>query len=345
MKVADFDFELPARLIAQAPAAPRDSARMLVVEGPRLEDACVRDLPRRLKAGDLLVVNDTRVIPARLPGRIGEAAVEATLIKREGPDAWRALARPARRFKPGARAVFAKGLAAEVAARGEGGEVTLVFDAGGKRLDSLLGEAGIMPLPPYIKRPREGDPADRRDYQTLFAAHDGAVAAPTAGLHFTPALVAALTAAGVSIAAVTLHVGAGTFLPVRTENVEDHRMHPEWGEVSAATARAVNAAKREGRRVVAAGSTVLRLLESAAGADGRVAPFAGETDMFIVPGHRFRVADRMLTNFHLPRSTLFMLVCAFAGTAAMKRAYAHAIEKNYRFYSYGDCCLLERSQA
>ena len=342
MKVADFDFELPPRLIAQRPAVPRDSARMLVAAGARLEDAFIRDLPRRLEAGDLLVVNDTRVIPARLLGRIGGAAVEATLLKREGPDSWRALAKPGRKFKPGARVVFAQGLAAEVATKGEGGEVTLAFDSSGERLDALLRQAGLMPLPPYIKRPKEGDPADRRDYQTLFAARDGAVAAPTAGLHFTPALVAALQGRGVAIAAVTLHVGAGTFLPVKTENVEDHRMHPEWGEVSAAAARAVNAARNAGRRVVAAGSTVLRLLESAAGADGTIIPFAGETGIFIVPGYRFRVADLMLTNFHLPRSTLFMLVCAFAGTATMKRAYAHAIEQNYRFYSYGDCCLLHR---
>lgn len=345
MKVADFDFDLPPRLIAQAPAAPRDSARMLVAEGARLEDACIRDLSQRLEAGDLLVINDTRVIPARLAGRIGAAAVEATLVKREGPETWRALTKPGRKFKPGARVVFAPSLTAEVLGRGEGGEVTLVFDIRGERLDAALRHIGIMPLPPYIKRPKEGDPADRRDYQTLFAAHDGAVAAPTAGLHFTPALVAALSARGVAIAAVTLHVGAGTFLPVKTANVEDHRMHPEWGEVSEGVARAVNAARRAGRRVVAVGSTVLRLLETAATEDGTVCPFAGETGIFIVPGYRFRVADLMLTNFHLPRSTLFMLVCAFAGTATLKRAYAHAIAKNYRFYSYGDCCLLTRAGA
>ena len=345
MKVADFDFDLPPSLIAQAPAAPRDSARMLVAMGARLEDSFVRELPLRLKAGDLLVVNDTRVIPTRLAGKIDAALVEATLMKREGPSVWRALVKPGRKFKPGARAVFAQSLTAEVAARGDGGEVTLNFDIRGEQLDTAIARAGIMPLPPYIKRPKEGDPADRRDYQTLFAARDGAVAAPTAGLHFTSALVAALHARGVVITAVTLHVGAGTFLPVKTENVEDHRMHPEWGEIGASAASTVNAAKRAGRRVVAVGSTALRLLESAAGADGTVAPFAGETDIFIVPGYRFRVADLMLTNFHLPRSTLFMLVCAFAGTAPMKRAYAHAIEKNYRFYSYGDCCLLARAGA
>jgi S-adenosylmethionine:tRNA ribosyltransferase-isomerase len=345
MKVSEFDFALPPGLIAQTPVDPRDSARLLVVKGAALEDAFVRDLPRRLDAGALLVVNDTRVIPARLPGRIGAATVEATLIGREGPATWRALVKPGRKFAPGARVEFARGLAAEVAAKSDGGEVTLAFDARGAALDAAVARAGIMPLPPYIKRPRTGDPADRRDYQTLFAARDGAVAAPTAGLHFTPSLVAALKARGVGIAVVTLHVGAGTFLPVKTETVEEHRMHAERGEVGAEAARAVNAAKALGRPVVAVGSTVLRLLETAAGADGTVAPFAGETDIFIVPGYRFKVADRMLTNFHLPRSTLFMLVCAFAGTANMKRAYAHAIEQKYRFYSYGDGCLLDRLSA
>jgi len=344
MKVADFDFDLPTRLIAQAPMAPRDASRMLVV-GASLEDAFVRDLPGRLEPGDLLVVNDTRVIPARLAGRIDQAAAETTLIKREGPALWKALAKPGRKFKPGARVAFAPDLSAEVVGRGDGGDVTLAFNLSGTALDAALARHGIMPLPPYIKRPKTGDPADRRDYQTLFAARDGAVAAPTAGLHFTPALVAALKARGVATAAVTLHVGAGTFLPVKTETVEDHRMHAEWGEVNEAAARAVNAAKAAGRRIVAVGSTVLRLLEAAARVDGTVAPFAGETDIFIVPGYRFKVVDRMLTNFHLPRSTLFMLVCAFAGTETMKRAYAHAIAREYRFYSYGDCCLLHRGPA
>jgi S-adenosylmethionine:tRNA ribosyltransferase-isomerase len=345
MKVSDFNFDLPSGLIAQAPTVPRDSARLLVVKGATLEDAVVRDLPRYLAPGDLVLVNDTRVIPARLPGRIGAARVEATLIKREGPATWRALAKPGRKFAPGARVAFERGLAAKVAAKGEGGEVVLAFDASGAALDAAIARVGIMPLPPYIKRPTAGDPADRRDYQTLFAARDGAVAAPTAGLHFTPALVAALKARNVGIAAVTLHVGAGTFLPVKTETVAEHRMHAEWGEVSAEVARAVNAAKVAGRRVVAVGSTVLRLLETAAGADGILRPFAGETDIFIVPGYRFKIVDQMLTNFHLPRSTLFMLVCAFAGTEPMKRAYARAIEKRYRFYSYGDCCLLDRTCA
>ncbi len=353
LKVADFDFDLPARLIAQRPAAPRDSARMLAVDGARLTDAAIGDLPAWLDAGDLLVVNDTRVVPARLMGTIGAARIEATLHKRVGPRSWRAFAKPGRKFKPGARAVFAGGLCAAVATKGEGGEVELSFDpmgdGSGAALDAAITQVGLMPLPPYIKRPkeqtREGEASDRADYQTLFAARDGAVAAPTAGLHFTPRLTAALAARGVGIAAVTLHVGAGTFLPVKVENVEDHRMHAEWGEIGRATADAVNAARAAGRRIVAVGSTALRLLEAAAAPDGALEPFAGETDIFIKPGYRFRVADMMLTNFHLPRSTLFMLVCAFAGTETIKRAYAHAIANDYRFYSYGDCCLLKRASA
>ncbi|MBM3564588.1 MAG: tRNA preQ1(34) S-adenosylmethionine ribosyltransferase-isomerase QueA [Alphaproteobacteria bacterium] len=348
MKVSDFDFDLPPRLIAQHPALPRDAARMLVVENARLLDAHARDLPDRLQPGDLLVVNDTRVVPTRLSGRIDAAAVEATLVKRLGPDRWLAFVKPGRKFKPGARVLFAGGLTADVAGRGEGGEAELAFDRAGPALDAAIGETGIMPLPPYIKRPREGDARDRRDYQTLFAAHDGAVAAPTAGLHFTEALIAALKARGIEIASVTLHVGAGTFLPVKVDNVADHRMHAEWGEIGEETAAAVNAARARGGRIVAVGSTALRLLETAAQAkrtaDGTIVPFRGETDIFIIPGYRFKVADMMLTNFHLPRSTLFMLVSAFAGLETMKRAYAHAIAAEYRFYSYGDCCLLSRAE-
>ena len=345
MRVADFDFDLPQGLIAQRPAVPRDSARMLMVDGARLTDAAVADLPARLEPGDLLVVNDTRVIPARLAGTIDAAKIEATLHKRVDPGSWRAFAKPGRKFKPGARVAFAGGLGAAVAAKGENGEVELTFDLEGAALDAAIARTGVMPLPPYIKRPCEGTPGDRTDYQTLFAARDGAVAAPTAGLHFTPALTAALARRGVAIAAVTLHVGAGTFLPVKVENVEDHRMHAEWGEIGRATANAVNAARAAGKRIVAVGSTALRLLEAAARPDGTLEPFSGETDIFIKPGYRFRVADLMLTNFHLPRSTLFMLVCAFAGTQVMKRAYAHAIAEGYRFYSYGDCCLLTREGA
>lgn len=349
MKVAAFDFDLPPRLIAQHPAVPRDKARLLVIDDTRMTNASVRDLPARLEPGDVLVVNDTRVIPARLPGMIDAAKVEATLHKRVGPKSWRAFAKPGRKFKPGARVAFAGGLAATVAAKGEGGEVELLFDVGDAALDAAVAGTGIMPLPPYIKRPKEQTRGchadDMADYQTLFAARDGAVAAPTAGLHFTPALIQALKARGIGIAVVTLHVGAGTFLPVKTETVEEHRMHAEWGEIGQAAADAVNAARKAGHRVIAVGSTATRLLETAAAPDGTLAPFAGETAIFIVPGYRFRVVDMMLTNFHLPRSTLFMLVCAFAGTETMKRAYAHAIAHDYRFYSYGDCCLLSRGRA
>ncbi len=342
VKVADFDFELPSESIAQRPVRPRDAARLLWVGRDGVRDHTIRDLPGLLRSGDLLVVNDTRVIPARLAGRRGQAKVEVTLHQRESESTWRAFARPARRLKPGDRIDFAPGFAAAVAARGADGEVTLAFDRGGDDLRAALERFGAMPLPPYIKRQDLADEDDRSDYQTAFAARDGAVAAPTAGLHFTDALLDALAAAGVGRATVTLHVGAGTFLPVKADEVADHRMHPEWGEVTAAAADAVNRTRAAGGRVVAVGSTSLRLLESAAGTDGRVAPFAGDTDLFVVPGYRVRVADLMLTNFHLPRSTLFMLVCAFAGTVTMKAAYAHAIAAGYRFYSYGDACLLER---
>jgi S-adenosylmethionine:tRNA ribosyltransferase-isomerase len=342
MKVSDFDFELPPALIATRPAEPRDSARLLHV-GARLADRLVSDLPGLLRPGDLLVVNDTRVIPARLDGRRGEARVELTLHKADGPDRWRAFARPAKRLRPGDRVALGDGFAATVAGKGEGGEVTLAFDRGGAELIAALARHGRMPLPPYIKRP--GDARDAADYQTAFSARDGAVAAPTAGLHFTPRLLAGLEAAGIGRVAVTLHVGAGTFLPVKVEDTADHVMHAEWGEVSAAAAAAIAAARRRGGRVVAVGTTSLRLLESAAGDDGTVAPFAGDTALFITPGYRFKAVDLLLTNFHLPRSTLFMLVAAFAGLARMRAAYEHAKAAGYRFYSYGDACLLEREDA
>ena len=307
------------------------------------------DLPGLLSPGDLLVVNDTRVIPARLFGRRGAAKVEVTLIAPESGDAsggarWRALARPAKRLAPGDRIDFGSGLAARVTGKrargGVRGEVGLIFDQVGAEFASALERAGAMPLPPYIKRERGGNPRDRDDYQTVFAARDGAVAAPTAGLHFTPELLAALDARAVARVVVTLHVGAGTFLPVTAEDPRDHRMHAEWGEITPGAAAALNAAKAKGGRVVALGSTALRLLETAADDKGDLHPFTGKTDIFILPGYRFRIVDLMLTNFHLPRSTLFMLVCAFAGTARMKRAYAHAMQAGYRFYSYGDACLL-----
>jgi S-adenosylmethionine:tRNA ribosyltransferase-isomerase len=345
MRVDDFDFDLPDELIAQRPAVPRDAARLLDLTARPPRDRTVSDLPRLLRPGDLLVFNDTRVIPARLSGRRGTAKVEVTLHREVAADAWRAFARPARKLKPGDRVAFGDDeapFAATVAEKGLEGEVTLRFDRGGADLKAALERHGAMPLPPYIKRAGPADARDRTDYQTLFAAHDGAVAAPTAGLHFTPGLVAALDARGVRRTTVTLHVGAGTFLPVKAERVEDHRMHPERGEVTVGAAAAVAAARAAGGRVVAVGTTSLRLLETAAGDDGTVHPFAGETALFIYPGFRFRVADLLLTNFHLPRSTLFMLVCAFAGTAAMKAAYAHAVAAGYRFFSYGDCCLLGR---
>ncbi len=341
MRVDDFDFPLPVHAIAQRPVTPRDAARLLAV-GEALEDRTARDLPGLLRPGDVMVFNDTRVIPTRLRGRRGEARIEATLHKEVAPGRWRAFARPGKRLRPGQRIDFDSGLSAEVEAKGADGEVVLAFDREGAALMAALEAHGAMPLPPYIKRDGPADDRDREDYQTVFATRPGAVAAPTAGLHFTEALLAALDARGVRRVTVTLHVGAGTFLPVKTERVEDHVMHAEWGTVDAAAAAAVNEARAAGGRVVAVGTTSLRLLETAAGDDGALAPFAGETDIFITPGYRFKIVDMLLTNFHLPRSTLFMLVCALAGTERMKRAYRHAIESGYRFYSYGDCCLLER---
>lgn len=336
MDVADFDFDLPQDRIALRPARPRDAARLLAVRPDRLEDAGVRDLPSMLRPGDIVVGNDTRVIPARLHGHRGAARIEATLHLRRDARTWVAFVRPAKKCRPGDRIDFG-GLEAEVLAR-EGAEVTLRFDA--EDPDAAIGRHGVMPLPPYIARARAVDAADLEDYQTLFAARPGAVAAPTAGLHVTEALLADLAAAGVARETVTLHVGAGTFLPVKVERTEDHRMHAERGEVTAEVAERINAARAAGGRILAIGTTTLRLLESAADAEGRVRPFSGETDIFITPGYRFRAVDLLMTNFHLPRSTLFMLVSAFSGLDRMKAAYAHAIAAGYRFYSYGDACLL-----
>jgi S-adenosylmethionine:tRNA ribosyltransferase-isomerase len=342
VKTADFDFDLPRERIADRPARPRDSARLLWV-GDRLGDHHVRDLPKLLRPGDLMVLNDTRVIPARLRGRRGAAKVEATLHKRAGPGRWFAFARPAKRLRAGDAIDFGDGLAATVADKGPEGEVLLDFGLADAPLLTALEAAGEMPLPPYIPRPGGAAAADRTDYQTVYARRPGAVAAPTAGLHFTEGLFRALADAGVGRVFLTLHVGAGTFLPVRAERIEDHRMHSEWGEIGAAAAERINAARAAGGRIVAVGTTSLRLMESAADAHGRLQPFEGETDIFIAPGHPLRSADLLLTNFHLPRSTLFMLVCAFAGVARMKAAYAHAVREGYRFYSYGDACLLERA--
>jgi S-adenosylmethionine:tRNA ribosyltransferase-isomerase len=358
MRVGAFDFVLPPECIALAPANPRDSARMLVV-GPEgdLTDAHVRDLPDLLTSRDALVVNDTRVIAARLEGvRVrGEAiaSIEATLIERVDDCRWRALARPAKRLKIGERIRFGEAresiacllasLDAEVEDKGEAGEVLLRFELAGAALDEAIERLGAPPLPPYIASRRALSPSDPDDYQTMFAANSGAVAAPTAGLHFTPALIARLAARGVALHKVTLHVGAGTFAPIRVEDTRDHKMHSERGSISAATAEALNGVREAGGRIVCVGTTSARVLESAADEDGRLWPFSGETDIFITPGYAFRCVDALLTNFHLPRSTLFMLVSAFSGLRTMQAAYAHAVQSGYRFYSYGDACLLTRS--
>src|SRR6267154_1598663 len=358
MRTDLFDFELPAASIALRPAQPRDSARMLVVQPHAvLRDRIIADLPQWLKAGDQLVVNDTKVISAQLKGRrIGretEPKIEATLIKRLDGSRWHALVKPAKKLAPGDVVRFGNEgkvcllghLDAEVEAKGEEGEVTLSFSFHGPALDQAISDLGAPPLPPYIASKRAPDDRDAADYQTMFAANEGAVAAPTAGLHFTPALEAALRERGIGIHRITLHVGAGTFLPVKAEDTAAHKMHSEWGTISRDTAEALNAARANGGRIVAVGTTSLRLLESATAQDGTIEPFSGETAIFITPGYRFRAVDILLTNFHLPRSTLFMLVSAFSGLDTMKRAYAHAISGGYRFYSYGDACLLFRDKS
>jgi S-adenosylmethionine:tRNA ribosyltransferase-isomerase len=342
MRVDAFDFTLPEHLIADRPAEPRETARLLVVRPDRLADRLVGDLPALLRPGDCLVCNDTRVIPALLLGRRGEARVEVTLHRRLGPGRWAAFARPARRLHPGETVRFGADLAATVTAR-EAGEVALDFGRDDAALLAGLARHGLMPLPPYIRKRRPVDSADASDYQTVFARREGAVAAPTAGLHFTPDLLDALRARGIGRTMVTLHVGAGTFLPVTADDTADHRMHAEHAEIDADAAAAVNVARARGGRIVAVGTTALRVLESAAAEDGTLRPFAGETDLFITPGYGFRAVDLLLTNFHLPRSTLFMLVAAFAGLRRMHDAYAHAIRQAYRFYSFGDATLLHRA--
>ena len=348
MRVDLFDFDLPDELIAQRPVRPRDTARLLDVAPDGLHDRSVRDLPRLLRQGDLLVFNDTKVIPARLKGvRSGGAgrqdvAAEALLIRDLREGRWLSFARPTKRLRQGDHIAFAGGLHASVEAKNADGSIVLAFGISGARFLASLEQGGGVPLPPYIRN-GVGDARDRADYQTMFARHDGSVAAPTAGLHFTPELMAALAEAGIATAGVTLHVGAGTFQPVRVDDTDAHTMHAEWGEVPAATARAVEATRAAGGRIVSIGTTALRLLETVARLDdGAMKAWAGETDIFIVPGFRFRAVDLLLTNFHLPRSTLFMLVAAFAGLDRMKAAYAHAVRERYRFYSYGDCCLLRR---
>lgn len=352
MRTADFDFDLPDELIALRACEPRDAARLLEVRTSGLADHTVRDLPDLLRAGDVLVFNDTRVIPAALSGTRtrGEATarIHVNLHKRLGASRWRAFARPARKIAIDERLQFGHGgemcalgqLDATVTAKHEGGEITLDFDLAGPALDAAIAAVGAMPLPPYIAARRPADTIDQQSYQTIYADKDGAVAAPTAGLHFTEALFAALAARQIETCFLTLHVGAGTFLPVKDEDADAHRMHAEWGEISQQTAARLNAARAAGGRLVAVGTTVTRLLESACARDGAIVPFHGETDIFIKPGHTFRAVDAMWTNFHLPRSTLFMLVAAFAGLERMHEAYAHAVASGYRFYSYGDASLL-----
>jgi S-adenosylmethionine:tRNA ribosyltransferase-isomerase len=339
VRVDLFDFDLPADRIALRPASPRDSARLLQVAGGDISDHWMRELPALLRRGDVLVFNDTRVIPAQLEGRRGAARIGATLHKREGPRAWRAFVRNARRLRDGERIDFGAGVAAIASGKAEDGSFLLSFE-GEEPVELLLERAGRMPLPPYIAGRRPADARDRDDYQTMFAREEGAVAAPTAALHFTPALMAALAEAGIGHETLTLHVGAGTFLPVKAEDTADHVMHAEWGRIAPDTAARLNAARAAGGRIVAVGTTSLRLLESAADEAGRVQPFEGDTAIFITPGYRFRAIDGLLTNFHLPRSTLFMLVSALMGVEVMQAAYKHAIAACYRFYSYGDASLL-----
>ena len=339
MRVDLFDFELPAELIALRPAKPRDSARLLAVEGDRISDRAVLDLPNLLRAGDVLVFNDTRVIPAQLEGRRGEASIGATLHKREGPREWWAFVRNAKRVRIGDLVEFGGGVTASAAERAEEGAILLHFH-GEEPVEVLLERAGRMPLPPYIASRRPADEADRDDYQTMFAREEGAVAAPTAALHFTPRLIEALEENGVGRETLTLHVGAGTFLPVKADDTSEHKMHAEWGRIDAETAERLNAVRASGRRLIAVGTTSLRLLESAADDSGIIHPFEGDTAIFITPGYRFKAIDGLVTNFHLPKSTLFMLVSALMGLEVMKAAYAHAVEQGYRFYSYGDASLL-----
>ncbi|HEU0156964.1 MAG TPA: tRNA preQ1(34) S-adenosylmethionine ribosyltransferase-isomerase QueA [Stellaceae bacterium] len=345
MRLDDFDYDLPRGLIADHPVEPREAARLLVIPATgEFADRRIADLPDLLRPGDILVGNDTKVIPARLVGRRGAATVEVTLAHDDGGGVWRALAKGARRLHPGDRLDFAKDFGATVVEKLPDGGVRLAFACDREVFHAALARHGVMPVPPYLKRPRGGDPRDLSDYQTVFARAEGAVAAPTAGLHFTPALLEALAARGIEVTTLTLHVGPGTFLPVKAADPRDHEMHAEWGVLSPETAARIAAAKSRGGRIVAIGTTSLRLLETAAAPTGEIRPFAGETALFITPGYRFRAIDLLLTNFHLPRSTLLMLVAALAGLDHIKAAYAHAVRIGYRFYSYGDACLIERAE-
>ena len=355
MRVDDFDFDLPSDRIAIRPAEPRESAQLLVVD-PNIEspfsDRLVQDLVGLLRAGDCLVVNNTRVLPARLVGTrqrgTAIAGIEATLHKRESDTMWRAFVRPAKKLNIGEKVLFQRHetgdiLTALVIEKGDAGEVLFRFDFAGDDLDAAIRQVGVMPLPPYIAAKLPEDEHDERDYQTMFADRSGAVAAPTAGLHFTPELIKTIQNAGINVTEVTLHVGAGTFLPVKVDDTDDHKMHSEWGEISAETATLLNQARAKGGRIIAVGTTSLRLLESAASENGQFKAWSGDTAIFITPGYRFKAVDVLMTNFHLPRSTLFMLVSAFSGLDTMRKAYKHAIESGYRFYSYGDACLLHRA--
>ena len=339
-KLSDYDFNLPPGAIAQKPVSPREAARLLVPEDGQFCDHHIADLPDLLRPGDLVIVNNTRVIPAQLTGRKGEGRIGFTLHKRLGADSWQAFARPAKKCTPGSQIDFQDGLRAEILDKLEDGAVNLRFNLSGTALEAAIDKIGAMPLPPYIKRPDGADEKDRADYQTMFARHTGAVAAPTAGLHFTDGLKAQMLARGIAFSEVTLHVGAGTFLPVKTEEIARHKMHTEWGEVGAETIEAIAKAKAGGGRIISIGTTSLRILEAAYQAHGKLAPFSGETDIFITPGYQFGVVDMLLTNFHLPRSTLLMLVSAFFGHSEILSAYQYAIEQGYRFFSYGDACLL-----
>jgi S-adenosylmethionine:tRNA ribosyltransferase-isomerase len=343
MRLDDFAYDLPPGHIADRPCEPREAARLLVIPAAGdFADRRIADLPDLLRAGDLLVFNDTKVIPARLYGRRGMAQIEATLYREEAPGLWRAFVKGARRLKPGDWVEFAPGFAAEVAAKHPEGDVGLRFGVAGEEFRAALARHGAMPLPPYLKRPRGGDPEDIARYQTIFARAEGAVAAPTAGLHFTQALLDRLAGRGILSTTLTLHVGPGTFLPVKEEDPRAHKMHAEWGVLSPEAASRIAAARQTGGRVVAVGTTSLRLVETAAADNGTVRPYEGETRLFILPGYRFRAIDMLLTNFHLPRSTLLMLVAALAGLERIRAAYAHAIRRGYRFYSYGEACLIEK---
>lgn len=343
MRVDIFNFDLPEDRIANEPAEPRDSAKLLHIMQNGLEDKTIRDLPSLLKKGDVLVFNDTKVIPARIYGKRGDAAIEATLLKQIDLSTWKCLIKNARRLKVGDQIIFGDDFNAVVLSKDADGPVSLKFNVKGADLFARLHLYGIMPLPPYIKRAKGGKESDKADYQTVYAKHEGAVAAPTAGLHFTKELLKQMKEMGIQEEFLTLHVGGGTFLPVKVEDTKDHKMHAEYGIITEDVAKRLNQAKKEGRRIIPIGTTAMRLLESAADENGVLHPFAEETSIFITPGYKFRFCDVLFTNFHLPQSTLFMLVCAFAGIDTMKNAYQHAIDSHYRFFSYGDACLIEKA--